>query len=71
MNSTLRVTGMILEVAVLDVKSGQDKEFESAFADAQDIISSMPGYLSHQLLHHFYEPFPEVEHYTPVNKEPA
>ena len=95
---------MILEVAVLDVKSGQEKEFESAFGIAQQIISSMPGYISHELqkcvekpcryillvnwrslddhtvgfrksdqyqkwrdlLHHFYEPFPEVEHYSCV-----
>ena len=95
---------MILEIATLDVKPGQTTAFEAAFARAQKIISSMPGYLSHQLqkciekpdryillvnwqtledhtvgfreseqyrewrelLHHFYEPFPEVEHYTSV-----
>lgn len=95
---------MILEVAILDVKPGQQAEFERAFGKAQDIISSMEGYLSHQLqrclekdsrylllvnwetlehhtkgfrgsreyqkwrrlLHHFYDPFPEVEHYTVV-----
>ncbi len=95
---------MILEVAVLDVKPGQETAFEGAFGKAQGIISSMPGYVSHQLhkcvektsryillvnwqsledhtvgfreseqyqewrtlLHHFYEPFPEVEHYTSV-----
>ena len=94
----------ILEVAILDIKSGQQTEFESAFAQAREIISSMEGYLSHQLqrclekpdryillvtwetlehhtkgfrlskeyrqwkslLHHFYDPFPEVEHYQPV-----
>ncbi len=93
---------MILEVAILDVKPGQEAAFESAFDQAQKIISSMPGYLSHQLqhsienssrylllvnwekledhtvgfrgsdqyqerrrlLHHFYDPFPEVEHYA-------
>ena len=92
---------MILEVAILDVKPGQETEFEEAFGKAQGIISSMQGYVSHQLqkciekenryillvhwesledhttgfrgspeyqkwkalLHHFYEPFPEVEHY--------
>jgi hypothetical protein len=55
--------------------------FEQAFAKAQLIISSMQGYVSHQLqrcleaeespqyeewrqlLHHFYEPFPVVEHF--------
>ena len=95
---------MILEVAVLDVKAGQESAFEAAFAQAQAIIASMPGYISHQLqrclekqsryillvkwqrledhtvgfrepdqyqqwrklLHHFYEPFPEVMHYSPV-----
>ena len=95
---------MILEVALLDVKPGQEREFEAAFAKAQAIISSMPGYVSHQLqhclekpsryillvnwqtledhtegfrgsepyqqwralLHHFYDPFPEVEHYEMV-----
>ncbi len=95
---------MILEVAVLDVIPGQTSAFESAFREAQEILSGMPGYLSHQLqtciekpgrylllvnwetledhttgfresgdyrkwrelLHHFYDPFPEVEHYTVV-----
>ena len=92
---------MILEVAILDVKPGKEKDFEAAFGKAQAIISRMNGYVSHQLqnciekpnryillvnwqtledhtvgfrqsdeyqewralLHHFYEPFPEVEHY--------
>lgn len=95
---------MILEVAVLNVISGQEPEFEKAFAVASSIISSMPGYVSHQLqrcletpsryillvnwqtlehhtqgfrgssqyqewrklLHHFYDPFPTVEHYELV-----
>lgn len=95
---------MILEVAILDVKPGREKEFETAFGEAQKIISNMDGYISHQLqkciekdsryillvnwqtledhtigfrgseqyqewrklLHHFYDPFPEVEHYTSV-----
>ena len=95
---------MILEVATLDIKPNQEDAFETAFAKAQLIISSMPGYISHQLqkcvenpsryillvnwetledhnigfkesneyqewrslLHHFYDPFPTVEHYTPV-----
>jgi len=93
---------MILEVAILDVKVGQEKQFESSFKKAQTIISGMTGYISHQLqkciekenryillvnwntledhtvgfresepykqwkelLHHYYSPFPEVEHYT-------
>lgn len=95
---------MIQELAILDVKPGQEADFEKAFAAAQSIISSMPGYLEHSLmhclekpsrylllvqwraledhtegfrgspeyqqwralLHHFYDPFPEVEHYRPV-----
>jgi heme-degrading monooxygenase HmoA len=92
---------MILEVAILDVIPAQEMDFESAFARASGIISSMSGYISHQLqrciekqnryillvnwetledhtvgfrgseeyqewrklLHHFYDPFPTVEHY--------
>jgi heme-degrading monooxygenase HmoA len=96
---------MILEVAILDVKSGQTEQFEIAFKTASALIAAIPGYLSHELqrcvetesryillvrwqtladhtigfrqspqyqqwrnlLHHFYEPFPTVEHYTLVN----
>ena len=92
---------MILEVAILDIRVGQEGEFQAAFAAASPIISSMPGYISHQLqhclekhnrfillvnwetleahtvgfrrsdqyqewkklLHHFYDPFPIVEHF--------
>ena len=92
---------MILEVAVLDVKENLTNDFEYNFKEAEKIISSMNGYISHQLkkcienknrylltvnwktiedhnigfreskeyqewkslLHHFYEPFPTVEHY--------
>ena len=95
---------MIHEVAILNIRSGKSTAFENAFAQAQPIISSIPGYVSHQLqrcletpdkylllvewrnledhtigfrqsprynewkqlLHHFYEPFPTVEHYEPV-----
>ena len=95
---------MILEVAMLDVKPGETTEFEAAFEKAQNIISCMSGYASHQLqkclenpnryillvnwqtlgdhtkgfrgsdeyqewramLHHFYDPFPTVEHYEAV-----
>ena len=95
---------MILEVAILDVKPNQEQAFETAFNEAQKIISSINGYISHKLqknieknnryillvnwktledhtvgfreskeyqewralLHHFYEPFPEVEHYENV-----
>jgi len=95
---------VVLEVAILDIKPGMRQDFEIAFARAQSIISSMPGYRAHQLqqcvenanrylllvnwetledhtvgfrgseqylewralLHHFYDPFPEVQHYEPV-----
>jgi len=93
---------MITEIAILNVKSGQEDEFEKTFIKAQKIISSMNGYVSHSLqkciensnqylltviwmrledhtigfrkseeylnwknlLHHFYDPFPIVEHYS-------
>ena len=95
---------MILEVAILDVKPGQQADFETAFSKAQAIIAGMQGYHSHRLerclenrnrylllvnwqtledhtrgfresdeyqqwralLHHFYDPFPTVEHYETV-----
>ena len=95
---------MILEVALLDVLPDGTDEFEKAFAEASEIISSARGYLSHELqrcvekperyillvrwqtlvdhtegfrssaaygewkrlLHHFYDPFPTVEHFEPV-----
>ena len=95
---------MILEVAILDVRPGQEESFEAAFKQASAIISAMKGYVSHQLqrclekknryillvnwqtlgdhtvgfresedyqtwkklLHHFYDPFPTVEHYEAV-----
>ena len=40
---------MILEVAILDVKTGKETEFEDAFGKAQAIISSMKGHKYHQL----------------------
>jgi len=95
---------MILEIATLDIKSGEERNFEESFSKAQAIISQMPGYISHQLqrcvespnryvllvnwgqledhtegfrksaqyqqwkalLHHFYDPFPSVEHFQAV-----
>ncbi len=95
---------MILEVAILQVKSGKAPEFETTFKLASSAIASMHGYISHelqrclevenryillvrwkkledhtigfrqspeyqqwrQLLHHFYDPFPTVEHYEMV-----
>jgi heme-degrading monooxygenase HmoA len=40
---------MILEVAILDVIPDKTAEFEANFQKAQDIISSMNGWLGHQL----------------------
>lgn len=97
---------MILEHALLQVKSRRTDEFEAAFAQAKKIISAMPGFrrlsLSRcierpdgylllvewdtledhtegfrgsdeyqgwrRLLHHFYDPFPTVEHYEVVDQ---
>ena len=41
---------MILEVAQLPVKAGEEAAFEAAFAKAEKIISAQPGYLSHELV---------------------
>ncbi|SOC41561.1 antibiotic biosynthesis monooxygenase family protein [Ureibacillus acetophenoni] len=95
---------MILEAALLHVKKGMEEEYEEAFRTASKIISSMKGYISHELqrcievegkylllvkwetledhtvgfrqsneyqewknqLHHFYDPFPTVEHFEKV-----
>lgn len=96
---------MILEAAMLQVKKGMEQEYEKAFRKASKIISSMEGYISHELqrcmeaegkylllvkwealedhtigfrqsneyqewkklLHHFYNPFPTVEHFQKIN----
>jgi heme-degrading monooxygenase HmoA len=95
---------MILEVAILDVIESQTPAFELAFKEAEKIISTMNGYINHELkrcleknnryillvnwetledhilgfrqspqylewkklLHHFYDPFPTVEHYQNI-----
>lgn len=95
---------MILEVAFLYVKAGQNEDFENDFRNAGQYISSIPGYIEHdlkkciehankylllvkwekledhavgfresavyqnwkQLLHHYYDPFPVVEHFETV-----
>jgi heme-degrading monooxygenase HmoA len=95
---------VILEAAILNVKAGQEGDFEEAFRQASPIIASAEGYVSHQLhkcvetdgkylllvqwktledhtigfqrsaaykewkslLHHFYDPFPAVEHFTEI-----
>jgi len=98
---------MILETAVLHVKPELADSFTASFRKASAIISSMTGYISHelqrcvdpdkehqflllvkwetledhvvgfrsspqylewkQLLHHYYDPFPVVEHYESIN----
>jgi heme-degrading monooxygenase HmoA len=40
---------MILEAAVLNVRGGLEREFEAAFRQASRIISSIPGYIFHEL----------------------
>ncbi|WP_024769954.1 antibiotic biosynthesis monooxygenase family protein [Aquimarina macrocephali] len=95
---------MILEQAILYIKSGESEAFEQAFNEAQKIISAMKGYIRHdvlkcieendkyvllvewetiedhetgfrkseeykewkKLLHHFYDPFPMVQHYASI-----
>ncbi len=41
---------MIVEQAILNIKSGQSSAFEKAFREAQRIISSMKGYIRHDML---------------------
>jgi lipoyl-dependent peroxiredoxin len=93
-----------LEAAILNVRLGQERQFEEAFRQASHIIASAEGYLSHELypcveadckylllvrwraledhvvgfrrsvayqewkslLHHFYNPFPIVQHFREV-----
>lgn len=95
---------MILEVAILQVKKGEEQNFEKDFRTASQFIESIQGYASHSLrkcieeenkyillvdwekledhtigfresdaylewkkmLHHYYNPFPVVEHYEMV-----
>ena len=97
---------MVLEVAVLQVKSDETSQFEAAFREAGPLIAGATGCLSHELqkcvevpdrylllvrwetledhtvgfrgspayqewkrlLHHFYKPFPTVEHYEVVDQ---
>lgn len=40
---------MILEVAPLHIRAGLEPAFEAAFKEAQTIIVTMPGYISHEL----------------------
>lgn len=95
---------MITEIAILNINNKQNELFEAAFNKAKSIISSMKGYMEHELqkcleednkyllivrwksledhtegfrksdayqewkkiLHHFYNPFPVVQHYRVV-----
>jgi heme-degrading monooxygenase HmoA len=96
---------VILEAVMLQVRRGMEQEYEGAFRKASHIISSMKGYIDHELqqcmevkgkylllvkwenledhtigfrqspeyqewrklLHHFYDPFPTVEHFAKVD----
>lgn len=40
---------MLLEIATLNIKEGFSTEFENNFEKASRIISSMNGYISHEL----------------------
>jgi heme-degrading monooxygenase HmoA len=100
-----RLGVMILEHALLPVRTGEEEEFELAFAEARGIIAAADGCRSvslsrclerpgtylllvewervedHEqgfrgsdayrrwsaLLHRFYDPFPVVEHFAPVD----
>ena len=94
---------MILESALLDVKPGEEADFEAAMRKARPLIAATPGFRAikvqrcietpnrylllvewerledhtvgfrqspryetwRALLHHFYDPFPRVEHFGP------
>jgi heme-degrading monooxygenase HmoA len=93
---------MILESALLDVKTGEEAAFETAMKEARPLIEATPGFRSiavrrcietpnrylllvewekledhtigfrqseryqewRALLHHFYDPFPRVQHFA-------
>ena len=40
---------MVLEVAILKLKKGRSQEYEKVFKEASKIISSMKGYINHEL----------------------
>jgi heme-degrading monooxygenase HmoA len=40
---------VILELAELRARNGLAQDFERSFREAQSIIASMPGYVSHEL----------------------
>jgi len=39
---------MVLEIANLEIKEGQNAAFEAALEKAQNVINQSPGYLSHE-----------------------
>jgi heme-degrading monooxygenase HmoA len=39
---------LVLEIVTWDIKPNQEQAFESAFAEAQNILSNAHGYKSHQ-----------------------
>lgn len=39
----------VLEVATLDIYAGQEAAFENVLIDAEKIIRTLPGYISHQI----------------------
>ena len=45
----IREIKIILEAVMLQVKQGMEEEYEEAFREASKIISSMRGYISHEL----------------------
>jgi heme-degrading monooxygenase HmoA len=93
---------MVLEVAILNVREGQEEPFEIAMTKARPLIEASSGFAGievhrcierpnrylllvswrsqddhiigfkgsdryqqwRELLHHFYDPFPVVEHYS-------
>lgn len=95
---------MVTELAILNVKKGEELSFEKDFKVAGKYIRSIQGYLGHtlkkcieapsryiliaywdnledhevgfrkseqylkwkELLHHYYDPFPTVEHYQDI-----
>ena len=40
---------MVLEVAILNIRTGESDRFEAAFLEAQKIVSVSPGYQRHEL----------------------
>jgi heme-degrading monooxygenase HmoA len=47
---------MILEVAILDIKPGEWRAFESSFRDAEPILRKAKGYVSHEIQHSIEKP---------------